>query len=107
MVSEFITLFAHDTRVLPELMGKIPRESVEFGSQKEAIDTGVPTEKFMLPVFSVMAELKRSKSFSVSGRKLKSSSPWKIKCIVRKPIPPAVSQVSLFGEVGRPQQYRL
>lgn len=56
---ESISRFARNTRDLLELVDRLTGKEVEFVSQKEAIDTGTPTGKFMLTVFGAVAELER------------------------------------------------
>ena len=59
VVVESISRFARNTKDLLELVERLTAKGVEFVSQKEAIDTTTPTGKFMLTVFSAVAELER------------------------------------------------
>ena len=59
MVVESISRFARNTRDLLELVDRLKEKEVVFVSQKEAIDTAIPTGKSMLMVFGAVAELKR------------------------------------------------
>lgn len=69
VIVESISRFARNTRDLLELVEKLSAKGVEFVSKKEAIDTTIPTGKFMLTVFGAAAELEREYIFSnVSGR---------------------------------------
>ena len=57
---ESFSRFARNTKDLLELVEKLDDMGVEFVSQKEKIDTGTPTGKFMLTVFAGIAELERA-----------------------------------------------
>ena len=59
VIVESISRFARNTRDLLELVEELAAKQVEFVSKKEAIDTSTPTGKFMLTVFSAVAELER------------------------------------------------
>lgn len=59
VIVESISRFARNTRDLLELVEKLSAKGVEFVSKKEAIDTTIPTGKFMLTVFGAVAELER------------------------------------------------
>lgn len=59
IVSE-IARFARNTKDLLDLIEKLTEKGVSFISKKEAIDTTIPTGKFMLTVFGAVAELERS-----------------------------------------------
>ena len=59
VIVESISRFARNTRDLLELVDQLRQKDVAFVSQKEAIDTEIPTGKFMLTVFAAVAELER------------------------------------------------
>ena len=59
VIVESISRFARNTRDLLELVERLTAKEVEFVSKKEAIDTTMPTGKFMLTVFAAVAELER------------------------------------------------
>ena len=59
VIVESIGRFARNTRDLLELVEQLAAKGVEFVSKKEAIDTTIPTGKFMLTVFGAVAELER------------------------------------------------
>ena len=59
VIVESISRFARNTRDLLELVERLTAKGVEFVSKKEAIDTTMPTGKFMLTVFGAVAELER------------------------------------------------
>lgn len=59
VIVESISRFARNTKDLLELIEKLTAKGVEFISKKEAIDTTTPTGKFMLTIFSAVAELER------------------------------------------------
>ena len=59
VIVESISRFARNTRDLLDLVEQLSAKHVEFVSQKEAIDTTTPTEKFMLTIFGAVAELER------------------------------------------------
>ena len=59
VIVESISRFARNTRDLLELVDQLTTKGVEFVSKKETIDTGTPAGKFMLTVFSAVAELER------------------------------------------------
>ena len=59
VIVESISRFARNTRDLLELVEKLSAKGVEFVSKKEAIDTTMPTAKFMPTVFGAVAELER------------------------------------------------
>lgn len=59
VIVESISRFARNTRDLLELVDILSRKDVTFVSQKESIDTNTPTGRFMLTVFSAIAELER------------------------------------------------
>lgn len=59
VIVESISRFARNTRDLLELIDYLNRKNVEFVSKKEAIDTSMPTGKFMLTIFGAVAELER------------------------------------------------
>lgn len=59
VIVESISRFARNTRDLLELVEQLAAKGVEFVSKKEAIDTTIPTGKFMLTVFGAVAELER------------------------------------------------
>lgn len=56
---EAISRFARNTKDLLELIDVLQKKDVEFVSQKEKIDTSMPTGRFMLTVFAAVAELER------------------------------------------------
>ena len=56
---ESISRFARSTKDLLELLEILTSKSVEFISQKEAIDTTTATGRFMITVFAAVAELER------------------------------------------------
>ena len=59
VIVESISRFARNTRDLLNLVEQLTAKGVDFVSQKEAIDTTIPTGKFMLTVFGAVAELER------------------------------------------------
>lgn len=59
VIVESISRFARNTKDLLELVEQLTEKQVEFISKKEAIDTTIPTGKFMLTVFGAVAELER------------------------------------------------
>jgi len=59
VVVESISRFARNTRDLLDLVKQLEDKQVKFVSQKENIDTGTPTGKFMLTIFGAVAELER------------------------------------------------
>ena len=59
VIVESISRFARNTRDLLDLVERLTEKQVEFVSRKEAIDTTMPTGKFMLTVFVAIAELER------------------------------------------------
>ena len=59
VIVESISRFARNTKDLLELVEQLTAKGVEFVSRKEAIDTTIPTGKFMLTVFGAVAELER------------------------------------------------
>lgn len=59
VIVESISRFARNTRDLLDLVEQLIAKQVEFVSRKEAIDTTMPTGKFMLTVFAAVAELER------------------------------------------------
>lgn len=59
VIVESISRFARNTRDLLELVEKLSAKGMEFVSKKEAIDTTIPTGKFVLTVFGAVAELER------------------------------------------------
>lgn len=59
VIVESISRFARNTKDLLELIEQLTAKHVEFISKKEAIDTAMPTGKFMLTVFGAVAELER------------------------------------------------
>lgn len=59
VIVESISRFARNTRDLLDLVERLTEKQVEFVSRKEAIDTTIPTGKFMLTVFAAVAELER------------------------------------------------
>jgi len=59
VVVESISRFARNTRDLLDLVKQLDDKQVKFVSQKENIDTGTPTGKFMLTIFGAGAELER------------------------------------------------
>ena len=56
VIVESISRFARNTRDLLDLVEQLIAKQVEFVSRKEAIDTTMPTGKFMLTVFAAVAE---------------------------------------------------
>lgn len=54
-----ISRIARNTRDLLSIVDTLTEKGVEFKSLKESIDTTTPQGKFMLSVFSAMAELER------------------------------------------------
>lgn len=69
--------FARSTRDLPERIEKLTATGVKFVSKK-AIDTTVPTGKFMLTVCRAAAELERNISCSAKGKTLPSPRSRKV-----------------------------
>jgi DNA invertase Pin-like site-specific DNA recombinase len=59
VIVESISRFARNTRDLLELVERLTAKGVEFVSKKEAIDTTIPSGKFMLTIFGAVAELER------------------------------------------------
>ena len=59
VIVESIFRFARNTKDLLELVDQLTIKGVEFVSKKETIDTSTPSGKFMLTVFSAVAELER------------------------------------------------
>lgn len=59
IIVESISWFARNTRDLLELIDTLSHKEVSFISQKEAIDTKSPTERFMVTIFAAVAELER------------------------------------------------
>lgn len=59
VIVESISRFARNTKDLLELIEILEQNQVEFISKKENIDTSTPSGKFMLTVFSAVAELER------------------------------------------------
>ena len=59
VIVESISRFARNTRDLLDLVEQLSNAGVEFVSRKEAIDTATPNGKFMLTIFSAVAELER------------------------------------------------
>ena len=57
--TESISRIARNTKDFLEIIEKFNQKQVEFISLKESIDTSTPQGKFMLTVFSAMAELER------------------------------------------------
>ena len=62
VIVESISRFARSTRDLLTLVEQLTEKGVGFVSQKESIDTNTPQGKFMLTVFSAMAELEREQT---------------------------------------------
>ena len=56
---ESISRIARNTKDLLTIIETINSKGAEFVSRKEALDTRIPTGKFMLTVFGAMAELER------------------------------------------------
>jgi DNA invertase Pin-like site-specific DNA recombinase len=56
---ESISRFARNTKDLLELMDRLKAKNVQFISQKEKLDTDIPSGKFMLVIFGAVAELER------------------------------------------------
>lgn len=56
---ESISRMARNTKDFLEIIEKLNQKQVEFISLKESIDTSTPQGKFVLTVFSAMAELER------------------------------------------------
>jgi DNA invertase Pin-like site-specific DNA recombinase len=59
VIVESISRFARNTRDLLELVERLTAKGVEFVSKKEAIETTIPSGKFMLTIFGAVAELER------------------------------------------------
>ena len=59
IVVESISRFARNTKRSAGADGKADGQRRRVHQQKEAIDTGTPTGKFMLTVFAAVAELER------------------------------------------------
>ena len=59
VIVESISRFARNTKDLLELVEQLSAKGVEFISQKEAIDTSTPAEKFMVTIFAAVSELER------------------------------------------------
>ena len=59
VIVESISRFARSTRDLLELMESFSKKSVDFISEKEAIDTATSSGRFMLTIFAAVAELER------------------------------------------------
>jgi len=59
VIVESISRFARSTRDLLELMESLSKKSVDFISQKKAIDTATSSGRFMLTIFAAVAELER------------------------------------------------
>ena len=56
---ESISRMARNTKDFLEIIEQLNQKQVEFISLKECIDTSTPQGKFMLTVFSAMAQLER------------------------------------------------
>ena len=56
---ESISRMARNTKDFLEIIEQLNQKQVEFVSLKESIDTNTPQGKFMLTIFSAMAELER------------------------------------------------
>jgi len=59
VIVESISRFARNTRDLLELIELLHSKQVNFVSKKEALDTTMPSGKFMLTIFGAVAELER------------------------------------------------
>ena len=59
VIVESISRLARNTKDLLSIVDLLQSKGADFISQKEAIDTTTPQGKFMLTVFSAMAELER------------------------------------------------
>ena len=59
IIVESISRFARNTRDLLELIERLNAKQVNFVSKKEALDTTMPSGKFMLTIFGAAAELER------------------------------------------------
>ena len=59
LIVESISRFARNTRDLLNLIEELKTRGVKFISTKEQIDTSTPAGKFMLTVFSAVAEMER------------------------------------------------
>ena len=59
VIVESISRLARNTKDLLAIVDLLQSKGADFISQKEAIDTTTPQGKFMLTVFSAMAELER------------------------------------------------
>lgn len=59
VIVESISRLARSTKDFLNIIEELTQKGVKFISQKESIDTGTPQGKFMLTVFSAMAELER------------------------------------------------
>ena len=55
VIVEWISGFARNPRDLREVVERLAGKGVEIISQKEAIDTTTPKEKFMLTLFGAVA----------------------------------------------------
>lgn len=59
VVVESISRLARNTRDLLDIIDKFDKKGAAFISQKENIDTNTPTGRFMLTVFTAVAQLER------------------------------------------------
>jgi len=59
IIVESISRFARSTKDLLELIENLTKKSVDFISQKEAIDTTTSSGRFMFTIFAAVAELER------------------------------------------------
>ena len=107
VIVESISRFARNTRDLLELVEKLSAKGVEFVSKKEAIDTTIPTGKFMLTVFGAVAELERE---YILQRQREGIAIAKANGVYkgRKPIqPPELEKVMVKCGVGKSPLPRL
>lgn len=59
VIVESISRLARNTKDLLDIVESLQKKHVDFISQKEVIDTGTPTGKFMLTIFGAVAEMER------------------------------------------------